>query len=469
MLASDDEPSMTAADSATPAAARRAAWDVLTAYLVADPSRARLGTRKRPFPPPDLEPRDRALARDIAEGSVARIATLDAILADVARGRTPRPQGLRAALLLSAWQLFYAPDLPAHSIVHAGVALARRAAGEGGAKFANALLRKLAATRDPAAWLEASRAQGDELDWLAIWHSLPREILERWMQDFGREATFAIAEASNSRPPTSLRITAQSTPDEVAASLRAAGCEVREGLAARNLLVTRPHANLIETQAFKDGHFAIQDTTQIEVVDLVVDQARRFAERSGRGELRILDLCAAPGTKTCAIAEALPNARVFAYDSASDRLAQLLVEAGRLGLDASATGRVQRLETAAALEAAAAAEPFDLVLVDAPCSNSGVLARRPEARWRLSANTIERHAQAQVALVLEALRYVRAGSPIVFATCSIEFEENEGVARDLAATGRVRVVSSERSLPETALRDGGGVTVFERLDDPGGT
>ncbi|MCB9892746.1 MAG: hypothetical protein H6833_13925 [Planctomycetes bacterium] len=519
----------------------------MCAWLVADRARARLGTKKRPFPPRDLPPRDRALAREIAEGTVQRLATLDAILIDLARGRTPRPHGLHAALLIGAWQLLFAPDLPAHSIVSESVTLARRAAGEGGARFANAVLRKLAKDRRLEAWLEppSARANGDRAERnrasgrgsssanasaasagmsadtstsppveespatsrissagmstattspesivdrfagtssessagmsasmtpasrdgvpadlvqrLATWYSLPSELVARWLSAFGRETAERVATACCARPMSSLRLAPEQDEGLVAQTLESAGCVVDRGPAPRNLLVRRPHASLIESDAFSSGHFSIQDATQIEVADLVVD----VALRSGAAEPRILDFCAAPGTKSCAIAEACAGATVFAYDTNPSRLDGLDAEVERLGLECDRSLRVRRLADRAALEEEALRAPFDVVLVDAPCSNTGVLARRVEARWRFDEAGLERYAATQFEIAADAARFVRPGGHLVYATCSIEIEENERVAERLAAHLGWRLVSSERTLPEAGLRDGGGVAILE--------
>jgi 16S rRNA (cytosine967-C5)-methyltransferase len=208
----------------------------------------------------------------------------------------------------------------------------------------------------------------------------------------------------------------------------------------------RPAAPL-ETQAFRDGLFAVQDAGQTEVVDCL-DLAR--------GQ-RVLDFCAAPGGKTTAIAGACADqAAVFAFDRDQGRLSPLPSELARLGINC-----VQILPR---LEAVAQAAPFDRILVDAPCSNTGVLARRAEARWRLSESLLVDLDRQQAALLLQARDWLAPGGRLVYATCSIEPEENEVLARRLADQLGLRLLSAERVLPEQGVCDGAGIAVF--LEDP---
>ena len=433
-------------------AARRAAWEALTAWLVKGPERARLGSKKRPFPPPALMPRERAFAKDLAEGSVARKKSLDAILSQISKGRKPRPEGLRAALLMSAWQLLFAHEIAAHSIVHEGVELAKAAAGVGGGKFANAILRRLAAMRELEDWLVP--ANPDQISELALWHSLPEQLIQNWIAEFGIDQALELFELTNERPLVALRLRAGLDQDRMLAELRERGFEAHAGPLPSSVLIDRSRGSLIDADLFQDGSFSFQDATQIEVAELVAELATKSAPGS---TARVLDYCAAPGTKTCAIAARLgQQGEVFAYDENQARLAGLPAELQRLHLS--------NVQTIATQEELAQAQPFDVLLVDAPCSNSGVLARRKEARWRYSSEALTAHSKTQVAILQDALRFIAPGGKLVYSTCSIEARENEEVAQAVvkatADTCGLRLLSSERCLPERGLRDGGGVSVF---------
>ncbi len=433
----------------TVAAGRRAAWEVLCAYLVAGDS-GRLGTSKRPFPPPRLSARDRAAAKSLAEGTVRRRVTLDAVIAKLAKGRRPRPLGLRAALMLGAYQLLFDPRAPAHSVVHDAVELARVAAKQGGANFVNAILRRLADARALDQHLPPPDATDAEA--LAIYYSYPTCLVTRWLEERGPTATHALLLAGNEAPPLTLRTNPLRTNrDELAAGLANEGIVTVVGFHPASLIVVETaQTSPLDTEAFRLGLFSVQDSTQTEVVDLL-DLAP--------GQ-RVLDFCAAPGGKATAIAEAIGDrGAVLAFDTNSQRLARLGPEIERLGLTSIAP-----LHARDRLEHELQRSPVDRVLVDAPCSNSGVFAQRSEARWRFSEHSLRRLAETQIKILADACSLLRGPGRVVYATCSIEREENEAVVHAVLSSlgDSWQMLSSERILPELGARSGGGVAVLIR-------
>ena len=428
--------------------ARRAAWEVLSAWLATGPDKGRLGSPKRPFPPPTLDLRDRVFARRLAEATVQRFATLDAILLSLAKGRKPRPHGLHAALLLSAWELLFTPDTPSRAIVHEGVDMARLSAKEGGARFANAVLRKLADQRELTHWLTAPSDDSPASEW-ATWYSQTTYLVLRWLAEHGPATTRDLLECCNQNSRLNLRTNARKQGrEELSTKLNEAGIVTEPGFHPLSLLVQGHPPGLMETSTWKAGDFSVQGATQTEILDMV---------HADKGE-RILDLCAAPGGKSTGMAEAADDAaHIFAYDEDQKRLAPLTKELERLGLTS-----VSILKSNHALRTEADGTPFDKVLVDAPCSNSGVLDKRAEARWRVSQETIDKLVHVQASLIKKASSCLRDGGTLVYSTCSIEAEENETLARSLDGQHGLRLISAERILPVLGLRDGGGVAVFRK-------
>lgn len=436
--------------------ARRAAWEVLAAYLVAEPQRARLGTSKRPFPPKGLSARDRAFARKLAEGTVKRLLSLDAVLLALTGGKKTRPPALRAALLLGAYQCIFEPQIAKHAVVNEAVDLAKAAAGQGGAGFANALMRRLAERSRLEDWLPRPSSEATALE-LARFHSYPELLVARWLDEHGQEKTEHLLELGNMNPQLTLRTNrVKGDRTSVTEALAKEGIVTRPGLHPLSLLLATGKqekermGSLLDTQAFSDGLFSIQDSSQTEILDLVEPEEG----------MRILDLCAAPGGKTTGLAEASQNkAQILAYDKNAEKLALLPKELDRLGLSG-----VLLLEDQQALLAAVSEAPVDCVLVDAPCSNTGVLARRPEARWRFSMKKLVEHVRLQEELVLQAASYLRIGGRLVYSTCSIEACENEDMAQMVADLAGLRLISTERALPRQGLCDGGGNAVFSRTE-----
>jgi 16S rRNA (cytosine967-C5)-methyltransferase len=405
----------------------------------------------------ELDPRDRAFARELAYGVVRRRRLLDFVLGGRLAKGLPADAGARAALRLGCYQLLFT-RVPPHAAVHESVALA----GRSWRPLLNAVLRGVAGDvrprhADPARpRAELSLPDGracevrtpfpdpvDEFEsYRAIVDSLPVFLVRRWSERFGRATAADLTAASAEPPAIHLRTTAHAgSRDRLAARLAGEGVETAP---AAHPLLTRwiGGSSPFESRAFADGWLVVQDPTSL-----------RAAEALGArpGEV-VVDYCAAPGTKSTVLAEAVgPHGRVFAYDPAPERRELILDNVRRLRLEANVVvvadpGELPR--------------SADRVLVDAPCSNTGVLARRVEARERVSEDAIRGLARGQREILDHAVALARAGGTVVYSTCSIEREENEDVVAALVAVRPMAPELEETTLPLQGARDGG---YFARL------
>lgn len=292
------------------------------------------------------------------------------------------------ALRLGAFQLLHLDRIPAHAAIDESVELAREAGHRFASGMVNAVLRKLASS--------GAKGVNDARTAYPAW------MVERWTRFFGAEIAEAICNNGVSAPATSLRIAEKEVEDELAH----AGMALTSGQllnAARTML----SGDVAETEAFRAGRIRIQD-----------EGSQLVAEIAGRGS-SILDACAAPGGKTLILAERNPQSHIIACEVNPQRLAALRKRLAFLG------DRVECREAdAAALPENAA---YDLVLVDAPCSGTGTLARNPEIRHRLHPEEFTRQAERQKAILASALRAAKPGGHVVYSTCSLEPEENEQV------------------------------------------
>lgn len=414
-----------------------------------------------------LSARDRGLALELALGVERRRLTLDpALLACTTRGQLPGDPFALTALRLGAYQLMYLPRVAPHAAVHETVALLRQQGG-----FVNAVLRKIAnAVVDRAADPRAARrelplpdgAHGPRclalgVDWLpdpqaaphahlAASYGLPEVLVSGWARSHGDTTARALCEASVAAPGVTLRVNRRRTDAAgLAAALRSEGVATLPVDADQLQLAGIDAQSPFATQAYRDGLFAVQDPTAL---------AAALAIEPQPGET-VLDLCAAPGGKATALAERMSRGgKVLAFDIDRDRLALLRESRDRLGL----------ADTLTVLDDLAAAPPqVDAVLVDVPCSNTGVLARRVEVRRRLRPGTIAAMAQTQRELLTQALSRVRPGGRVVYSTCSIEPEENRGVVDAvLASHAGVRLVREQLTLPVAQRCDGGYFAVLRR-------
>ncbi len=382
----------------------------------------------------EMEPREAALFVRLVYGTIAWQGRLDWTLAGLSRRPLDRlDPPVRAALRLGLFQLTRLDRIPAHAAVDASVELAKAAAGAGGAAFANAVLRAAArgGERPPPPESEGLARS------LAIRWSHPEWLVERWLAERGRERTERLLEANCGEAPTVLRVDRRRrTRDEVIAELAAAGVEARPTARAR--------AGIVLAGAARGGLGLAHACPQGEASQLVADLV---GARPGQ---RIADLCAAPGGKAAAMAEAMEVAGAGGIVVAADRSRAGMRRVAALARAATDGRRIAAI-VADVLAPPFADASFDAVLLDAPCSGLGTLRAHPEIRWRRTADDVARIAGLQRKMIRRAARLVRPGGRLVYATCTLLREENEEVVESLLATdpGFVREDAREW-LPEAA-------------------
>ncbi|MFN0151124.1 MAG: 16S rRNA (cytosine(967)-C(5))-methyltransferase RsmB [bacterium] len=347
---------------------------------------------------------------------------LDAILGSRGARLAPR---LRVILRLAAYQILFLDRVPDYAIVNEAVAIARAEGHDGWAALANAVLRRLCENPAPP-----RRDSGcDPALELALSHSYPDWIAQRAVAELGRDEAERFLEAGNHAHAVTLRTNLLRTTREALLARLTAGGIAAEACARAprgvRLAARAFHANL---DVLRGGLASVQDESAILVSDLIEPQP---------GET-IADLCAAPGGKTLALAEAAgAGARVIAVDRAA-RKGRILENLARLGWRheprtrrwASADGpnaaHVELVEgDARVLEPIAC----DAVLVDAPCTGLGVLSRHAELRWEKRDADVARLAAIQGELLDAAAHWVMPGGRLVYSTCSILTDENESVVR----------------------------------------
>lgn len=413
-------------------------------------------------------PRDRALALEIAAGVTRRRATLDAVLAPHIRAPEGRIEPrLRTVLRMGAYQLLFLAT-PPHAAVFEMVELARRHQPRW-TGMVNAVLR--AVQRDMSETLSSAPGpqgvpvctQSPDQDGLRIEYrqlqsspfaspetefaryvaaafSLPEWLAERWATRFEREELLRIAAWFTTPGRMSLRENPlRTTTAAVLQALNEAGVIAAAGETEGSIRLLES-TRVESLPGFAEGLFSVQDESAMAAAALLDPQP---------GE-RVLDLCAAPGGKSAALAERMRNqGQVVAADADAKRVALIGPGAARLGLT------IVEPVVVSPDSSDVPPGPFDRILLDAPCSNTGVLGKRPEARWRISPSGIGELATVQVSLLRAAIDRLAAGGKLVYSTCSIEPEENEQVVRQvLTERPHVRLVS-ERQLRPGEPTDGG--------------
>jgi 16S rRNA (cytosine967-C5)-methyltransferase len=372
-----------------------------------------------------LDPRERALAMQLAYGTVQRRLSLDHLIERLARPVGELDARTLAALRLGLYQLAFLDGIAAHAVVGESVELAKDPQG-GGHKLVNAVLRR--ATRELPALPADDTPAG-----AAVAHSYPPWLVELWWARFGAETTRALLRAGNEPGELALRAnTLVTTRADLAAALpvrtRPAGDELPEGLVVDGPFDAHAH------ELWRAGAYAAQSRASMLV-------GRALDVQPGE---RVLDLCAAPGGKTTHLAALMQNTgAIVAVERHAGRANALRRTCERL----RCTSVEIRVEDAARYTAP---EPFDRVLVDPPCSGLGTLQGHPDLRWRTTPEAIERLAQTQRNIVAAAVAALRPGGTLVYSTCTLSPRENE---EQVAASG-LRVESERLVLPHRDRTDG---------------
>ncbi len=400
------------------APARRAATEVLVAV---DAGRWDLASALAQAHDTLDDPRDRALLTELATGVLRWRLALDfAIHALTGRHPPDLDPDVRATLRLALYQLQHATRLPASAVVHDAVEIVKRGPTRSAAGLVNAVLRRV--TREgPPRLPDAPRVTDQDPRWreqalafLAITHSHPRWLVERWLDRFGYDATLAWIAHDN----TPAEVTVWSMPAGVGVAPAAPPADLA-GTPTRFVpggLVLASGRDAVPLLA--GGALYAQDEASAAVGVAAATVARG----------RVLDACAAPGGKSLAMLPRLPaDARLVASDLRARRVALLARTLARVPGGPVTVVRSDACHLPFGPR-------FDTVLVDAPCSGLGTLRREPDVRWRRSPADLPGLVRTQRALVAEGLRVLTPGGRLIYATCSSEPEENEGVIQEALAS-----------------------------------
>jgi 16S rRNA (cytosine967-C5)-methyltransferase len=335
------------------------------------------------------------------------------------------------ALRLGLYQIRFLERIPARAAVNESVELVKRARKASAATLVNAVLRRASTeAKDPAEKFLPPNTSPSER--IAILHSHPTWLVERWLAQFGEPRTMALLEANNRAPRLACSVHDAAHRDDILTELARSGLRVEPGQLLKTAFAVSG-GSPIRTDAFRRGAISIQDEASQAVPPLL-------AVHPGQ---RVLDLCAAPGGKTPPLVRAAgESGLVIAADRHAHRLRAMRAQFERLHLSGIAPVELVELDAQRPLPFLA---KFDRILVDAPCSGTGTLARHPEIRWRLKPEQLAELHHLQVAILTSALAALAPGGRLVYSTCSLESEENEEVIAEAKQTS----VHDLRSVPGT--------------------
>ncbi len=411
-------------------------------------------------------------ATDLVLGTVRNRLLLDYLIQTFSGTPLKRIQRKILNLLRPAvYELIFSPRTPVYSILNEWVELSKINGSKKQAGFINAVLRKISdhiKARDvqfdhlESNIVPQSDKSGcefdldvlpdiklNEVEYYSVAFSLPDWLIRSWIESYGQAKAQQIAFASNRQFSIYLRINPlKTTKENLMVFFNAQSVEF-EDVADIPFLKIVGRRNVANLPGFSDGLFSVQDLTAYQAVCMLDPQPKE----------KILDLCAAPGTKTLQLAEVTDDtAEIYATDIHPKRLAKVIENIERLGVSNVRTidfEDVEKIATRIGL--------FDAVLIDVPCSNTGVLARRPEARYRLNPQRIRELVQIQSDLIDRAAAMIKPGGRLCYSTCSIQHRENLSIIQNFLKRHRNFEQQDEKiTLPDCHQpdHDGGYVAVM---------
>ncbi|HBB34010.1 MAG TPA: 16S rRNA (cytosine(967)-C(5))-methyltransferase [Cyanobacteria bacterium UBA8803] len=368
---------------------------------------------------------DRRLATELVYGTVRRSRTLDALIDQLGKKKAhQQPPDLRIILHLGLYQLRYQERIPVSAAVNTTVELAKENGFKGLAGVVNGLLRNYARlqkdelTEDssliPNPGRDPLKLPVEPVQRLGILHSFPDWIIQMWIEQLGVEETEQLCQWLNRSPTLDLRVNPlRVSIEEVETAMQEAGVEVqRVPYLPQALRLTGSTGAIQKLPGFSEGWWTIQDSSAQLVSHLLDPQS---------GEVAI-DATAAPGGKTTHMAELMGDrGKVWACDKSTPRLKKVQENAQRLQLQSIQICGGDSRNLPQFINCA------DRVLLDAPCSGLGTLHRRPDIRWRTTPATVAELSVLQGELLLQAATWVKPGGILVYATCTLHPQENEGV------------------------------------------
>jgi len=412
-------------------------------------------------------------ATDLVFGTIRNRAAIDMLIARL--GDCP-VERISAKLLniirIGAYELIYSPATAEYSIVNEAAENAKTVGGKKQTGFANALLRQISrhiknrqiplseanAVRTlPQTLLTGCEFDGNVLpdpelspaDYFSAAFSLPKWLVSDWLAEYGREKTQQICFASNRKPGLYVRPNKlKTTTRELAERFRRVDIDF-EIPADESMVRIKGARAITELPGFNEGLFSIQDITASQAVRILKPQPG----------WTILDLCAAPGGKTTQLAELTgDSAKIIATDIDNERLEMVKDNITRLGINSVNVAAYENLEKVTTQFGA-----FDAVLLDVPCSNTGVLAKRIEVRYRIKPRTITELTKTQAELLRAAAVMIKPQGKICYSTCSIQKEENSQLIGEFLQKNRNFKLESEVLILPSAEgfdHDGGYVAVI---------
>lgn len=367
-----------------------------------------------------LKNEDKGLIQELTYGVTRLRKKLDWIIGQFLEDKNRKiPQTVQNILRMGIYQSLYLDKIPDYAVVNESVELGKDSPYSGYSKLINALLRNVIRQRENIRWPVMEK---NPVKAISVFYSYPEWLVQRWIHRYGIDLCIRICQAGNARPSLTLRVNSLKTSmAELKKSLSELEVPFKEGqYVPEEALIAKEFTDFSHSSVFLKGWFSIQDESSI--------LASVFLNPSA--DETIIDMCCGPGGKTMHMAQLMKNqGKIIAFDKNSKKLEMVREEGKRLGIGIVVTVQDDSSRFRSEYE-----EKADKILIDAPCSGTGVIRKKPDLKWKnFSKIQLEQLNRLQEAIVSVSARYLKPGGEMLYSTCSLEKEENDDVIRRFLA------------------------------------
>lgn len=392
----------------------------------------------------DADKRERAFVTRLVEGTLERLITLDYILDHTSKTPVKKMKPvIRTILRMSVYQLLFMDSIPDSAVCNEAVKLAKAKGFQGLSGFVNGVLRTVA--RNSGHWQEET-AYPEKINmpvqYLSIRYSLPEWLCSYFVEEYGVKTAENVAAGSLRNPNTTIRCnTAKLTKEELTERLKAHGFAIQSGAYAKDALYLDGYDTLEKIPEFVEGLFQVQDESSMLVAELAGLK---------KGDV-VLDVCSAPGGKALHAANILENiggGTVLARDVSEKKTALIKENAERLAVKNITIEVADATKLDTSMQEAA-----DVVIADLPCSGIGIMAKKPEIRYRMTKENQKELVKLQKQILANAQRYVKPGGILMYSTCTINKEENETQVEEFCRAYGFIPAMEEALVPQALCAD----------------
>ena len=399
----------------------------------------------------NIDDRDFAFIKEITTGVVRNKTYLDYVIRQNSRVRFNRIHKIILIILeMAIYQMYFLDKVPDYSIVDESVNLAKIYGNKGSISFTNGILRSIAKKKPAQVTLKNS------IDNLSTYYSHPRFYTEYFYENYGEEFTKKLLKANNEKAPFTIRVNSFKTNrDDLIKNLSQIGFEIEETTYDNALNVLNPNG-IIDTEYFEKGHFYVQDLGSILVSSFL----------NPRKDSKVLDLCAAPGGKTTHLSEIMDNTgEIVACDKSKGKINLIKENAQRLGCK-----NISPMINDARVLNDEFVNKFDYVLVDAPCSGTGLYRKKPDIKWNKGIDDLKDLGKIQLEILNNAKEYVKNQGLLLYSTCSLSKIENEDVIENFLRENKNFKIKKLRDkevlklFPSVDGSDGFSICLLEKIN-----